>query len=87
MRGTLDLVERLGREVELSVHVGGVEVVAVAPEAEHHREGDRLELQVPLELVHVFAAGADDEDTARIGSPTDQAPLTTASLASPASKH
>lgn len=87
MRGTLDLSERLGREVELSVHVGGVEVVAVAPGAERLHEGDQLELQVPMELVHVFAIGEGEEDTARIGSPAERAPSTTGSLSAPVTEH
>jgi multiple sugar transport system ATP-binding protein len=71
MHGRLDRRERLGREVELSVRVGETLVVAVAPGTERYEEGEQLELQVPLELVHVFAAGTEDEETARIGSPVD----------------
>lgn len=70
MQGKVDLSERLGRDIELSVRAGGVEVVAVASgHAEHIHEGEQIELQVPLDLVHVFAAGAPEEDTRRLGSP------------------
>ena len=66
MHGTVDLGERLGREIELSVRVGDDEVVAVTPGTDRHREGEPVELQVPLNLVHLFAAGAGDEDTPRL---------------------
>jgi multiple sugar transport system ATP-binding protein len=83
MRGKVDLSERLGRDIELSVHVGGVEVVAVASgHAERIHEGDQIDLQVPLELVHVFAAGDPGEDTRRLGSPGDRTPTRTASAPS-----
>jgi multiple sugar transport system ATP-binding protein len=69
MQGTVDLGERLGREIELSVRVGDTEVVAVTPGTQRNPEGQHVELQMPMHLVHVFAAGADGEDTARLGSP------------------
>jgi multiple sugar transport system ATP-binding protein len=69
MQGTVDLGERLGREIELSVRVGDTEVVAVTPGTQRNPEGQQVELQVPMHLVHVFAAGAEGEDTARLGSP------------------
>ncbi len=69
MHGSVDLGERLGREIELSVRVGDTEVVAVTPGTQRHPEGQPVELQMPMHLVHVFAAGAEGEDTARLGSP------------------
>ena len=85
MQGKVDLSERLGRDIELSVHVGGVEVVAVASgHAEHIHEGEQIHLQVPLEHVHVFAAGPPDADTPRLGSPL---PRKTRTSPAPASAH
>ncbi|NUR08349.1 MAG: ABC transporter ATP-binding protein [Nocardioidaceae bacterium] len=70
VRGEVRLHERLGREIELTVDIGGVQLVAVAPGAEQVTEGDAVDLDVPLGKTHVFAAGAPGEDTARIGAPT-----------------
>ncbi len=69
MQGTVDLGERLGREMELSVRVGDTDVVAVTPGTQRHPEGQPVELQMPMHLVHVFGPGAEGEDTARLGSP------------------
>jgi ABC-type sugar transport system ATPase subunit len=74
MRGSVRLGERLGRDIELTITVGQTDVVAVATGAGRYHEGDAIELQIPLELVHVFAAAADEEqDTPRLGSPGDEA--------------
>jgi multiple sugar transport system ATP-binding protein len=71
IRATVMLGERLGRDIELTVDAAGVRLVAVAPGAERFHEGDPVELDVPLDHVHVFAAPADgdpDADSARLGS-------------------
>jgi ABC-type sugar transport system ATPase subunit len=68
MDGTVRLAERLGRLVELDIHVGDVELIVVAA-SEHARvEGDQIQVQIPLDLVYVFAAGEPDEDSAWLGS-------------------
>ena len=67
MRGTVHLAERLGRLVELAVHVGDAELIMVASSDHAAEEGDAVQLDVDLADVHVFAAGAPDEDTARLG--------------------
>jgi multiple sugar transport system ATP-binding protein len=69
MKGRVRLGERLGRDIEFTIDVDGVDVVMVTTGAEQLHEGDLAELEVPMDLVHVFAAGEEDEDTARLGSP------------------
>lgn len=66
--GRVHLAERLGRLVELAVAVGDTELIVVAPSEHAAAEGDRVTVQIPLELVHVFAAGEPGVETARIGA-------------------
>jgi len=68
MDGTVRLAERLGRLVELDVHVGDVELIVVATSEHARTEGDRVQVQIPYDLVYVFAAGAPDEDTPWLGA-------------------
>ena len=68
MSGQVRLAERLGRQVELDVRVGGVDLIAVDAAVQNADEGQQVDLQVPLQHVHVFADGAEGEDTARLGS-------------------
>ena len=67
--GLVELAERLGRQIELSVLVGDVTVIVVSDGADHLQEGDRVTLSIPAEHIHLFA-GTDDpaRDTARLGS-------------------
>ena len=67
MSGRIRIAERLGRQVELDVRVGSVDLIAVDATVQHVDEGQPVELQVPLEHVHVFAPGPSGEDTARLG--------------------
>lgn len=67
MRGRVGLAERLGRQLELDVRVGDLDMIAVDSTVQHVDEGQDVELQVPLEHVHVFAEGPPDEDTPRLG--------------------
>jgi multiple sugar transport system ATP-binding protein len=55
LRGRIALAERLGRMVELSVDVAGVQVIVVTAD---HRvgEGDDVTVAVDWDRVHVFAA-------------------------------
>ena len=46
VRGTVHLAERLGRNVELAVHVGGAEVIVLTSSEHAAREGESVELQV-----------------------------------------
>jgi ABC-type sugar transport system ATPase subunit len=73
VRATVRLSERLGREIELTVDAGGVSLVAVTPGAHVFDEGQSVELDIPLDHVHVFAAPAGDDpdaDSARLGAAT-----------------
>lgn len=67
LHGRVTLTERLGRSVELSVDVGGESVIAVTTD-QRAADGDQVTLNVPWELVHVFASGEPGADTARLGS-------------------
>jgi multiple sugar transport system ATP-binding protein len=67
MRGRVNLHERLGRLVELAVGVGDIELIMVATSDHSAEEGDAVTLAVDLADVHIFAAGAPDEETARLG--------------------
>jgi multiple sugar transport system ATP-binding protein len=68
VRGTVHLAERLGRNVELAVHVGGAEVIVLTSSEHAAREGESVELQVRLREVHLFAAAEDDDHCVRIGA-------------------
>jgi multiple sugar transport system ATP-binding protein len=62
LRGRIVLAERLGRSVELSVDMAGVQVIAVT--SDHRvREGDDVTLAADWGRVHVFAA-----DGTRLGA-------------------
>jgi multiple sugar transport system ATP-binding protein len=62
------LAERLGRQIELDVKVGDTDIIAVEASEDAVPEGEHIDLQVPLELVHIFAPGEKDEETARLGA-------------------
>ena len=53
----MKLVERLGRNVELTVDVGGAELIVLASGREGHDEGMEVNLNVADSDVHVFAPG------------------------------
>lgn len=62
------LAERLGRNVELDLHLGDDQVIAIDG-ADHDRvEGQDVRLVTHLSHVHVFDASTDAEDAPRIGS-------------------
>jgi multiple sugar transport system ATP-binding protein len=68
MRGRVELAERLGRLVELSVKVGDTSLIVVAASELAPEEGERVAVEIPLERVHVFAAAEDGVDTQRLGA-------------------
>jgi multiple sugar transport system ATP-binding protein len=72
MRGRVHLSERLGRLVELSIHVGDVELIMVASSDHAAEEGDPIEMVIDLADIHVFAAGAPGDETARLGGAATQ---------------
>jgi multiple sugar transport system ATP-binding protein len=67
IRGRVHLAERLGRLVELSITVDDTELIMVASSDHAAEEGDPIEVVIDLADVHVFAAGAPGEETARLG--------------------
>jgi multiple sugar transport system ATP-binding protein len=67
IRGQVHLAERLGRLVELSITVDDTELIMVASSDHAAEEGDPIEVVIDLADVHVFAAGAPGEETARLG--------------------
>lgn len=66
--GTVVLAERLGRQIELTVDVGGRWLIALTGGGDLAREQARVTVRVPAAEIHVFAAGAEGEESARIGS-------------------
>jgi multiple sugar transport system ATP-binding protein len=65
MRGRVVLAERLGRNVELTVDVGGAQLIVLSSGRERVEEGGSVGLSVADSDIHVFAAG--DGDTPRLG--------------------
>ncbi|MEJ5945191.1 ABC transporter ATP-binding protein [Pseudokineococcus basanitobsidens] len=69
VEGRVRLAERLGRAVELEVDLGGGHHLIAVDESEAPlAEGDAVRLAIPRRRVHVFAAGAPDEDTPALGT-------------------
>jgi multiple sugar transport system ATP-binding protein len=66
--GTVALAERLGRNVELAVHVGGAEVIVLTSSEHTAAEGESVEIQVRLREVHIFSHGEQDDACVRIGA-------------------
>jgi ABC-type sugar transport system ATPase subunit len=66
IRGRVVLAERLGRNVELTVDVGGAQLIALASGREGVGEGAPITMTVADSDVHVFAAG--DGDTQRLSA-------------------
>jgi multiple sugar transport system ATP-binding protein len=66
LSGTVTLAERLGRNIELTVDVGGEQLIVLASGREGVAEGARVSMTVADDDVHVFAAG--DGDTPRLGA-------------------
>jgi multiple sugar transport system ATP-binding protein len=66
LTGTVRLAERLGRNIELTVEVGGEQLIVLASGREGVDEGSRVSMTFADGDVHVFAAG--DGDTARFGA-------------------
>jgi multiple sugar transport system ATP-binding protein len=65
--GTVALAERLGRSVELSVDVSGDTLIVVSSD-QRPAEGDTVTVAASGDNVHLFAAGAEDADSPRLGS-------------------
>ena len=61
------LAERLGRNVELTVDVGGEQVIVLASGREGVDEGATVTMTMADSRCHVFAAGEGDTAPARRG--------------------
>ncbi len=70
LRGRVVLAERLGRNIELTVDVGGAQLIALTSGRHGVGEGDNVTLRIADSDVHVFAAG--DGDTRRLGAGHDK---------------
>ena len=66
--GRVRLAERLGRDVELDVEVGSDSIIAIVNGDHAPSEGDTVTVLIHLPNLHVFAGGAPQEDTIRLGS-------------------
>ncbi len=64
--GQVRLVEVLGRLVELSVAVGDTEIIVVVGSADAPREGERIDLRIPLEGAVVFGPVGPDRAGAAV---------------------
>jgi multiple sugar transport system ATP-binding protein len=60
VRGRVVLAERLGRNVELTVDVGGAQLIVLASGREGVEEGTQVIMTVADSDIHVFAAGEGD---------------------------
>jgi ABC-type sugar transport system ATPase subunit len=68
LRGKVLLSERLGRNIELTVDMGGSWLIGLARGGVLTEEGAEVVIQVPIWDVHVFAMAGPDEDSVRIGN-------------------
>ncbi|HEY6650533.1 MAG TPA: TOBE domain-containing protein, partial [Mycobacterium sp.] len=57
IHGRVKLAERLGRNIELTVDVGGAELIVLTSGRQGHDEGIQVSLHVAASDVHVFAPG------------------------------
>jgi multiple sugar transport system ATP-binding protein len=73
LRGRVTLAERLGRNIELTVDVGGAQLIVLASGREGVGEGSEVSMSVADSDVHVFAGG--DGDTNRLSESTRDSAL------------
>ena len=66
LTGTITLAERLGRNIELTVDMGGEQLIVLASGREGVDEGGQVSMTVADHDIHVFAAG--EGDTSRLGA-------------------
>ncbi|OAK53689.1 ABC transporter ATP-binding protein [Rhodococcoides kyotonense] len=68
--GTVVLAERLGRDVEVSVDLGGTTLIALSKGGRHITEGARVTVSVDASDIHLFAGvdGRSDSETKRLGA-------------------
>lgn len=68
--GKVVLAERLGRQVELDVHVDDQPLIIVEDSDHAPAEGGDVTVQIHLPNVHIFASSEDGTDSPRLGSAT-----------------
>jgi len=66
LTGTVTLAERLGRNIELTVDMGGEQLIVLSSGREGVDEGGQVSMTVAEQDIHVFAAG--EGDTRRLGA-------------------
>ncbi|MET0897820.1 MAG: ABC transporter ATP-binding protein [Mycobacterium sp.] len=66
LRGRVLLAERLGRNIELTVDVGGAQLIVLTSGRHGVAEGDDVTMKIADSDVHVFEPG--EGDTARLGA-------------------
>ncbi|WP_037180648.1 ABC transporter ATP-binding protein [Rhodococcoides fascians] len=68
--GTVVLAERLGRDVEVSVDLGGITLIALSKGGRHITEGATVTVSVDASDIHIFDGtdGASDVETRRLGA-------------------
>jgi multiple sugar transport system ATP-binding protein len=77
LRGRVLLAERLGRNIELTVDVGGAQLIVLTSGRHGVGEGDDVTMRVADSDVHVFAASEQDSgngtgDTRRLTTSSDE---------------
>lgn len=72
LHGRVLLAERLGRNIELTVDVGGAQLIVLTSGRHGVGEGDNITMKIADTDVHVFGAG--DGDTARL-TPTHRSSM------------
>jgi ABC-type sugar transport system ATPase subunit len=71
LHGRVLLAERLGRDIELTVDVGGAQLIALTSGRHGVGEGDNVTMRIAESDVHVFTPG--DGDTRRLSDSTLEA--------------
>ncbi|MDJ0395734.1 ABC transporter ATP-binding protein [Rhodococcus sp. G-MC3] len=61
--GTVVLAERLGRDVEVSVDLGGTTLIALSKGGRHLTEGATVSVSVEPSDIHIFAGANSESDT------------------------
>ena len=69
VRGRIQLVERLGRNVELSIDLGGgVTMIGLSSGGSLAVEGAEIVVEVARQNIHLFEGAPEGTDSRRLGS-------------------
>ncbi|AYJ50691.1 ABC transporter ATP-binding protein [Rhodococcus sp. P1Y] len=66
--GTVVLAERLGRDVEVSVDLGGTTLIALSKGGRHITEGATVTVAVDSSDIHIFAGADGESETRQLGA-------------------